>query len=639
MFISDTMDCDKCGPPSKKIENNKILNRVSKQTKAQQKVFEPLEADEDDVCHLEQMTPESLEKVASYLDTKSGLNLLVSSRTIHLKLLPGVHFWKQMCKNEGFDKYNALKKEDDEESEARLAWTGDKFHNLKMEEEATYWQKVFRRGIQMRRNVVDGRFEMWRLFMTDADSLPVKKMSWDTSFRELKKHHDRSQFSDNRRRVRINRYWNEDFLIVIQHNVNHTFNDIFVWSWKECQDPQFLYSHDMLPLYPTGLFPTSFYLWKNYMILMPETGYIPNHRTFTSMIRVHDLTKKFAVVGSYDLPKDGKTRRHLKINSGNEAAHLHRLNDKAVALCRTPDLTFYIFSVPDCNLLQSFPILQDPTRSLNLEDMDQRFLMKDNTMMFMFHDPEFFNHLFTSVDGIPHETKYGRFLQVDFDNFLKKNGKIEMRIDNKFDCNEDYIEKVSMINKNKMACALSSGKIVVRDIVTTNASTISLVTKLTIPCNEPLQEEFDDELDEEVDTDGPSICCGNNGDLIIALRHFVSGRKVHAYNGEGGLLFEIRIDCSFYDLEKSPGYLSIDLDGNFLCAADQNKIVIWNSKTGNYVRTIMIPSHYNYKDDVEESADKFCWKGHTDFAFTEDGIIIIHSQRNYPIAADILLFW
>jgi len=632
------MDYDRCGPPSKTIEKNKIINRISK-PKVQQKSLncDPLETEE--ICSFDLLTSVCLEKIACYLDIKSALNLLITAKKVHDKLVPCVYFWKQMCKNECFDKYNALKTNDEDDNSQRLAWSGQKFHDLDMPEEATYWQKVFQRGIQMRRNIVEGRFEMFRLFMTDADSLPVKKMSWDTSFRELRSFHRKSPFNDTRRRVRINRYWNEDFLIVIQHNVSHTFNDIFVWSWKECQNPTFLYSYDLLQKYPTGLFPTSFYLWKNFMVLMPETGYIPNARTFTSVIRVHDLNKGFEKVGSYDFPEDSKTRRHLKINSGNEAAHLHRLHDKAVALCRTPQLTFYIFSVPNCQLLQSFPVLQDPSRSLDLDDLDQRFLMKENTMMFMFHDPEFFNHLFTSMDGTPHEMKYGRFLQVEFDDYIKTNGKIQMRIDNKFDCNDDYIEKISMVNKSQMACALSSGKIVVRDIVTTNATTISFVEKLAIPCNEPLQEEFDEELDEEVDTDGPSLCCGSNGNLIIALRHFVSGRKVHAYDSNGGLLYELCIDLPTYDLERQPGYLSIDLDGNFLCAADQNKIVIWNSKTGHYVRTIMIPEHYNFKDDTEESADKFCWKGHTDFAFTEDGIIIIHSQRNFPIAADILLFW
>ena len=43
--------------------------------------------------------------------------------------------------------------------------------------------------------------------------------------------------------------------------------------------------------------------------------------------------------------------------------------------------------------------------------------------------------------------------------------------------------------------------------------------------------------------------------------------------------------------------------------------------------------HYAY------SAQLFYIPGHTDFAFAEDGIIIVHSQRNFPVAADIILFW
>ena len=37
------------------------------------------------------------------------------------------------------------------------------------------------------------------------------------------------------------RYWNEEFLVVLQHNPMHEFNNIFVWSWKECKDPTFLF--------------------------------------------------------------------------------------------------------------------------------------------------------------------------------------------------------------------------------------------------------------------------------------------------------------------------------------------------------------------------------------------------------------
>ena len=125
------------------------------------------------------------------------------------------------------------------------------------------------------------------------------------------------------------------------------------------------------------------------------------------------------------------------------------------------------------------------------------------------------------------------------------------------------------------------------------------------------------------------------------MRHFESGRRIHAYDisRKGRILYTINLDESSLKLTKIPGYISIDIDGNFLCAADQDKIVIWNARNGKYIRTIDIPPHYDHREDKNEAQDKYCWKGHTDFAFAEDGIIIIHSQRNFPIAADVMLFW
>ena len=88
-------------------------------------------------------------------------------------------------------------------------------------------------------------------------------------------------------------------------------------------------------------------------------------------------------------------------------------------------------------------MFQSAPRSLDLDDLDQRFLMKDNTMMFLFHDPEFFSYLF-SQDDTPAEVKYGRFLQVDFSEYVKTGGEVKMRLDNEFDNNRDYIEKICL---------------------------------------------------------------------------------------------------------------------------------------------------------------------------------------------------
>ena len=584
------------------------------------------------LSRLELLPPDCLEVIARNLDTNTAVNLLMTSKTVYSNLRGCIHFWKYLCKKERFDKFGALKKEEvNVEDVERLSWSGEKFHDLTEESEATVWQKVFQRGMRMRRNVVEGRFELWRLFMTGQSSLPVMRMSRDTSEEEVRAAHLTSPYTEERRRVRVNRYWNEQFLIVIQHNINHSFNDIFVWAWAECQKPKFLYSHDLLPLYPTGLFPTSFFLWKSYLVLMPETSYIRDRKLFTSMIRVHDLSDGFQLVGQFDFSAEEKTRRKMVFN---EPAHLHRLEDKALALCRTPDLTFYIFSLPDCKLLQTIPVVQ----SLNTFDLDQRFLMKDNTVMFMFHDRQFFNHLFDQ-NNAAREDKFGKLLQVNFEDYIKSGGEIKMSVDEAFDCNEDYVEKIFMLNLTTMACIMASGKIVVKEVVKKDGSGITSKDLLVIPCVEPLQEEYDEEMDEEMDTDGPSICCNSTGDIIVALRHFVTGRKIHAYNKQGGLLYEIYLDTAEYDLEPRPGYLSVDLDGNFLVAADQNKICLWNSRTGEYYRTITLPKHYNALEDKQETEDKFCWKGHTDFAFTEDGIIVIHSQRNFPVAADVILFW
>lgn len=125
------------------------------------------------------------------------------------------------------------------------------------------------------------------------------------------------------------------------------------------------------------------------------------------------------------------------------------------------------------------------------------------------------------------------------------------------------------------------------------------------------------------------------------MQHFESGRRIYAYDvsKQGRVLYTINLDDQAFKLHKLPGYISIDIDGNFFCAADQNKIVIWNARNGKYVRTIDIPAHYDFREDMSELKDKYCWKGHTDFAFAEDGILIFHSQRNFPIAADVMLFW
>ena len=83
----------------------------------------------------------------------------------------------------------------------------------------------------------------------------------------------------------------------------------------------------------------------------------------------------------------------------NETAHLHKLGDKAVALCRIPKLSLFVFNLPNCELLRQVTLMEYIPSPLESNDLDQRFLMKDNTMIFMFHDSEFFSDLLNNQDS------------------------------------------------------------------------------------------------------------------------------------------------------------------------------------------------------------------------------------------------
>ena len=221
---------------------------------------------------------------------------------------------------------------------------------------------------------------------------------------------------------------------------------------------------------------------------------------------------------------------------------------------------------------------ENPKRPLELDILDGMFGMKDNAMMFM-------------LSGAHTCYLFSGLLIVDLDNFVKANREIEIKVDDKFDTDEDFIWTISAISKSKLVCLMISGKIVIRNILATSYSTITHVDSLIIPCPEQLME-FRDSA-----TDMPFLCTNSIGDIII-LRQFTNGRKIHCYNSKGDLLYRLEVDDPTLKLEKKPNYLFMELDGNFLTVGDQNRIVMWNSRTGKHFNTIVLPEHYNCRVGV-----------------------------------------
>ena len=106
------------------------------------------------------LPPDCLEKIASYMDARTNLNLLYSNKKVYSKLTDCTFFWKHLCELEGLDKMDCLKDEEVNTKE-------DEDNRNKTSSEATRWQKIYQRVMRMRRNLAEGNYDMWRLFMIE----------------------------------------------------------------------------------------------------------------------------------------------------------------------------------------------------------------------------------------------------------------------------------------------------------------------------------------------------------------------------------------------------------------------------------------------------------------------------------------
>ena len=77
----------------------------------------------------------------------------------------------------------------------------------------------------------------------------------------------------------------------------------------EYQNPEYLYTINFIETYPNGFHVTGLFLWKRYLVLMPDIVVWTEGQSFTSMIRVHDLDDNLKLVGSYDFPEKSPQRR------------------------------------------------------------------------------------------------------------------------------------------------------------------------------------------------------------------------------------------------------------------------------------------------------------------------------------------
>ena len=70
-----------------------------------------------------------------------------------------------MCQKEELANYECLLDKENEASEdlTKVGWTG-KPMRIRPPDDYEQWRKVYLRGLEMRRNIISGNFEGWRIY-------------------------------------------------------------------------------------------------------------------------------------------------------------------------------------------------------------------------------------------------------------------------------------------------------------------------------------------------------------------------------------------------------------------------------------------------------------------------------------------
>lgn len=563
---------------------------------------------------LEDLPPDILEIIGCLLDYRSAVALLTLNKNLRFKLLCCGQFWKHLCKLQELDEYFSILTDESAESGSRLCYNARSLHTYDVTNDSPLWRRIYLRGMEMRRNVCAGKFQLWRLYATDEEHCPVIEYSFNTSDRELRLKHRKSSKYDQRRRTRGDRFWTSEYFLSIQGVGTARFFDIFVWSWHNGRNPQFMFSVDLFKIYPGGL--TQFSVWKHYFVTLLTPAQVDDSGV---LLRVYDIKERFSLLSEYSLP--------LGVQRWDSEIPLCIVEDKVVVLTSTQlteesRLTLFIFSLPHLVLMYK-GYLPDLDFVLTEHSLEAQVLIKNSVVQY-----------YLGVTGFLGEYQTeGSLLHVDLSNFTS-TGEPVFRICNGFEKSSGFNESMQLVEENLLLCSNYQGWIILKELLL-KENKIETIDKLVIQTIPSL------EVNSSLHSDFLKVLFNSTCQLYLAFRHFKPphGRQIHAYNPDGKLVYTIKVDDPVYDLATTKGFVQIEEYKNFIVLSDLHKILIFKMKTGELVTTVQIPKHYGYREDVRETQDEMCWKGHTDLSFTEDAIILVHSHWNFPVAADVLLFW
>jgi len=521
--------------------------------------------------------------VVDLLDLDSSLAFLRSCKWFHSMLLPCDSFWKMLCFKTEFANYSCL--EGDPHAK-QVGWAGTSMHLDWRREDAGLgvWRKTWKRGIKMRKNVVAGNFQGWRLFSNSE--CPVTELSPGLDMNKVKQRlADFPKLSVNDD-LKID--WDEKHLVLF-HFFRGEGESCTIRLWDIEDEPRFLYQVDK----GIECITDKVSVHNGHVVMVPSWPLEAQ-----AMVMTLDINNKMAETGKY-LFSDNTSQAALDDNW--EHTQLRVVRSQALVVCRAPGWQVVITSLPNCTPLTQIALDQVSA----LYECQQIRSYKSTAVV-----------LFT-------EKKAEQVCNLVTMDIQEKDSKVRS-----YYSAQNVTDVALYTEPEEIYLMKKNGNVVLYD-ATAKRETVKISNSAA-----PGAALLQDNSDYQLFVNGKEQIC-----VMQSAPEAPSGRHINVYTYSGTWLYRINLDLYKYGLSRDES-VCIYTNAAFLAAADSKRFVLFNVKDGNFVGVIQIPNHLERNKGKDEKDCMFEQTGLGLFIFDENKLIAVHDyERSFPAVLDIYKFW
>jgi len=520
--------------------------------------------------------------VVELLDMESALAFLRCCQWFNSMLSPCDSFWKMLCIKTEFANYSCL---ETQPASRQLGWAGLELHNTGVRDRtcAGQWRRTWQRGIKMRRNVVAGNFQGWRLFSNSE--CPVAELSPTLDMNKVKQ--DLGEFPKLSVNDDLKIDWDDKHLVLF-HFFRGEGESCTIRLWDIEDEPRFLYEVDK----GIECITDKVSVHNGHVVMVPSWPLEAQ-----AIVMTLDINNNMTESGKY-LFTDSTAQTALDDNW--EHTQLRVVRCQALVVCRAPAWQVVITSLPCCTPLTHIPL--DQVSSL-YECQQIRSYKSTAVVLFTEKKAEQVCTLVTmdicgstgskvrSYYSANNVTDVALYTEPEEIYLMKKNGTVVLY---------DATAKTETVKIDNSKCSPVTG----------------------------------DSSDYQLFVNGKEQIC-----VMQSAPEAPSGRHINVYTYSGAWLYEINLDLYQYGLSRDES-VCIYTNAAFLAAADSKRFVLFNVKNGNFVGVMMIPNHLERSKGKDEKDCMFEQTGLGLFIFDENKLIAVHDyERSFPAVLDIYKFW